>query len=224
MKNLVYVLLIPFVLLTLNSCEEDVPNPNPDPNTGTNTGTQCILDDCAALAFTVTYSGTNLFNSADGNYYSMDGSTNYCVSRWNPSCDTALMWDLSDDYNDSKAELEFNMDGTKDIIFTFYDDDSDGDDQDLYLFFKVHDVASFTVNQPYSLGGAPSLSIGELYGYMLPEGICYFQALDNLSVEFTLIDIPNKIFEGVMTATQNNCSTDSDGAYVIEIDFSCDID
>ena len=44
MKNLVYVLLIPFVLLTLNSCEEDVPNPNPNPNTGT----QCILDDCAA--------------------------------------------------------------------------------------------------------------------------------------------------------------------------------
>jgi len=223
MKNLVYVLLIPFVLLTLNSCEEDVPNPNPNPNTGTNTGTQCILDDCDVAAFTVTYSGTNLFNSADGNYYSIDGSTSYCASKWNPACDTALMWDLSDDYNDSKAELEFNMDGTKDMIFTFYDDDSDGDDQNLYLNFGVYDIASYTVNQTYSLG-YPSLSIGHLYAYMIPEGLCYFHDLDDLSVKFTLIDIPNKIFEGVMTATQTNCDTDSDGAYVIEVDFSCDID
>ena len=223
MKNLVYVLLIPLVLLTLNSCEEDVPNPNPNPNTGTNTGTQCVLDDCNVAAFTVTYSGTNLFNSADGNYYSMDGSTSYCASMWNPACDTALMWDLNDDYNDSKAELDFNMDGTKDMTFTFYDDDSDGDDQDLYLNFVVNDIASYTVNQTYSLV-YPSLSTCHLYGYMLPEGMCYFQDLDDLFVEFTLIDIPNKIFEGVMTATKTNCATDSDGAYVIEVDFSCDID
>ena len=155
MKNLVYVLLIPFVLLTLNSCEEDVPNPNPNPNTGTNTGTQCVLDDCNAVAFTVTYSGTSLFNSADGNYYSVDGSTSYCASKWNPACDTALMWDLSDGYNDSKAELDFNMDGTKNLSFHCYDNG-----QDLYIHFAVYDMASYTVNQPYSLGGLPSLSIG----------------------------------------------------------------
>jgi len=216
MKNLVYVLLIPFVLLTLNSCEEDVPNPNPNPNTGTNTGTQCVLDDCNELAFTVTYSGTNLFNSTDGNYYSVDGSTNYCASKWNPACDTALMWDLSDDYNDSKAELDFNMDGTKDLSFRCYG-------QDLYIDFAVNDIASYTVNQPYSLV-YPSLSTGHFYGYMVPEGMCYWSGLSDLSVEFTTIDIPNKIFEGVITATEINCSTDSDGTYVTEIDFSCDID
>ena len=217
MKKLLLILLC--LPLLFNSCEEDVPNPN----TGTNTGTQCVLDDCNELAFTVTYSGTNLFNSTDGNYYSVDGSTNYCASKWNPACDTALMWDLSDDYNDSRAELDFNMDGTKDITFDFWDDDGDGDDQNLYLNFAVNDIASYTVNQPYSLV-SPSLSTGHLYGYMLPEGLCYFDDLDDLSVEFTLIDIPNKIFEGVITATEINCSTDSDGTYVTEIDFSCDID
>ena len=214
MKNLVYVLLIPFVLLTLNSCEEDVPNPNPNPNTGTNTGTQCVLDDCNAVAFTVTYSGTNLFNSADGNYYSVDGSTSYCASKWNPACDTALILDLSDDYNETNAELDFNMDGTKDLSITFYDV---GYGQDLYIKCAVNDMASYTVNQPYSL-----IYPSHLFGYMLPEGMC-FDGYD-ISVEFAIIDIPNKIFEGVITATQTNCSADSDGAYVIEIDFSCDID
>ena len=213
------LLLILFCLpLLFNSCEEDVPNPNPNPNTGTNTGTQCVLDDCNAVAFTVTYSGTSLFNSADGNYYSVDGSTSYCASKWNPACDTALMWDLSDGYNGSKAELDFNMDGTKDLSFHCYDNG-----QDLYIHFAVNDVASYTVNQPYSLV-YPSLSTGHLYGYIVPEGMCYFFDLDDLSVEFTTIDIPNKIFEGVMTATEINCSTDSDGTYVTEIDFSCDID
>ena len=43
MKNLVYVLLIPFVLLTLNSCEEDVPNPNPNLKHINSTNTSCPL-------------------------------------------------------------------------------------------------------------------------------------------------------------------------------------
>jgi len=215
MKNLVYVLLIPFVLLTLNSCDEDVPNPNPNPNTGTNTGTQCVLDDCNAVAFTVTYSGTNLWDLSDGNYYSVDGSTNYCASKWNPACDTALMWDLSDGYNETEAELDFNMDGTKDLSFHFK-----GHGQDLYIIFRVDDVAFYTVNQPYTF---QSDGFGQFFGYWLPEGMCSWEMYEEIEITFTTIDIANKIFEGVVTATQTNCSTDLDEAYVIEIDFSCDI-
>jgi hypothetical protein len=214
MKKLLLILLC--LPLLFNSCEEDVPNPNTNPNTGTNTGTQCVLEDCNAVEFTVTYSQTDLFNSADGNYYSVDGSTNYCASKWNPACDTALMWDLSDGYNSSKAELDFNMDGTKDLSFHCKDDG-----QDLYILFRVDDVASYTVNQPYTF---QSDGFGQFTGVILPEGMCSWEMYEEIKITFTTIDIANKIFEGVVTATQTNCSTDSDGAYVIEIDFSCDID
>jgi len=216
MKNLIYILLIPFVLLTLNSCEEDVPNPNPNSNTGTNTGTQCVLDDCNAAEFTVTYSQTDLFNSDDNNWYTVDGSTTYCASKWNPACDTALMWDLSDGFNDTEAELDFNMDGTQDLSFHCKDDG-----QDLYILFKVDNVASYIVNQPYTFQS--DFDLGQFTGVILPEGMCEYQNY-GISIIFTTIDIANKIFEGVVTATETNCSTDSDNSYEIKVDFSCDID
>jgi hypothetical protein len=228
MKKLLLITTVITALLVFNACEEDVPNPNPNPNTVITTGTNCYLDDCNEGTFTITWSGTNFWDEENGTWYNADGTNTYCARNWNPDCDTALMWDLTEMGNQTEAELTYNMDGTKDVKLQFCDNHFSNSGENFGLILHLKDIGNMNTGQAYNESDS---NWDDDVWYTMPEGACrdwdvepFGDANMDWTLTFTTIDMVNNIFEGTYFNTFTGCDTDSDGTYTMELDFYFDID
>jgi len=213
------------ISITYIACsEEDVPEPIN--NNNNNNNIECVLQACDLANFSLTFSGTNLYNSSNGNYYTVDGQYDICTNTWNYDCDTNLVWNYIDQYNDTEADLTYNIDGTIDLDMSFADDGINGN---LFsISVDIADIGNLSENIQYNGQDDYETSVN-FSNY--PTGMCWdLTSFDtpeqSFFYTFTNIDIENHHFEGVINIYMTNCETDSDGTYstTITFDFEGDPD
>ncbi len=218
MKKTIHYCLIIILSTTYIGCSQEVV-PDPNDNNNNNNNVECVLQGCDLASFSLTFSGTNLFNSSNGDYYSVDGQYDICTNTWNLDCDSNLVWNYLDQYNDTEAELTYNVDGTIDLDMTFADDGINGD---LFrITVDIADIENLTENIQYN--GEDNYQTSVMF-VNSPTGMCFdvspFDDQKQLfTYTFTTIDIENHHFEGEINIYMANCETDSDGSYSTTITF-----
>ena len=205
MKSIYSILITSIIILLFSNCEDEEISPgNPTNPPGL---ANYFIPDCDTMSVDITFTGTNFFNSDDGQYFNINGT-----QGWNNMCsqyiDVPLMIANGLTYVDlwtstvipteygSNAELEYlstNLaNPTLEIHLTNNDLEMGGIiDDAFHLDLEIEEINLVPLNQ-YITFPSSSSSWDNSYNYMVYGA--FFNA--EWRVKFTNIDMTNKVFEG----------------------------
>ena len=206
MRSIYYISILTSLLLLFSNCEEDEVVNSPANPANPSGSINYLITDCDTMQVDITFSGTNLFNEDNGQYFSID-STQYMCNKYP---DQALMIANGMTYLDlltgslipptfgSKAELKYSSSDptnpTLEITLTNNDYTTSGIGHDGFsLHVDIPDIFSAV-----SIGQ----DIHDTLQYYVSDQMIYNEFYGTIyKTTFSQIDVVNKKFEGNIDIT-----------------------